>query len=106
MQLFNENSKKNKIYSIILILIIFIVYIILRGYAWKQNIYLEDHDSITYMSEARMFLNLEFEKLKKISPDNTPFYPMMTAFSVYQDGMLKLGHGYAPCFSVGSYSFL
>jgi hypothetical protein len=51
-----------------------------RGYVWKQNILLEDHDSIGYMSKARMFLNLDFEKLKNIDPDSTLFYPFMTAF--------------------------
>jgi Dolichyl-phosphate-mannose-protein mannosyltransferase len=77
------SEKKVKPISFIPFLIIFIIYVVLRGYAWKQNIFLEDHDSISYMTEARMFLNMEFDNLRKISPDSTLFYPFMTAiFSI------------------------
>lgn len=69
-----------KIYSSFFFIIIFVVYVLIRGYAWKQNQFLEDHDSISYMTQARMFLNLDLENLKRINADSTPFYPLMTAF--------------------------
>lgn len=65
--------------SILPILAILIIYILIRSYAWNQNILLEDNDSVSYLSKAKTFLELDYHKICHGGVDTTPFYPFFSA---------------------------
>ena len=62
---------------------ILIIYTLIRSYVWNQNCLLEDNDSISYLSKAKAFLELDYQKIIHGGVDTTPFYPFFSAlFSV------------------------
>jgi len=65
--------------SIIFYLAVLIIYILIRGYAWNQNFLLEDTDSISYLSKAKVFLELDYQKIRNGGVDTTPVYPFFSA---------------------------
>lgn len=57
-----------------------IFYLSVRLLAWKINIlYLDDHDSVSYIKVAKILINFNLESVFKLSADTTPFYPFFAA---------------------------
>lgn len=54
---------------------IFFVYLALRVVAWNNTPVLEDHDSVGYLNNVRIFLTFDPKQVANISPVSTPFYP-------------------------------
>jgi hypothetical protein len=54
-------------------------YLAVRVRAWQLSTRLEDHDSISYLTNARLLRALDIERLASLGPDHTPFYPFFTA---------------------------
>jgi len=63
----------------IFLLIIFVIYLLLRGIAWKNVIVLEDHDSVSYLSATQEFLSFELNRIINLDPDSSLFYPFVIA---------------------------
>lgn len=60
-------------------LFIFALYIALRYIAWMNTILLEDHDSVGYLYEIKIFWLFDLHKIINMGPDSTPFYPFFSA---------------------------
>jgi hypothetical protein len=54
-------------------------YIAVRVRAWQLSTRLEDHDSVSYLTNAILLRALDFERLARLGPDHNPFYPFFTA---------------------------
>ena len=65
--------------SIAVIATLLVVYIALRALAWSNTYLFEDHDSILYLQQIDAYLSLDSSKIRSLSPDSTPFYPMFGA---------------------------
>lgn len=73
-----RSQNKLKLYSWP-ILSILLLYVGIRVLAWKFNILLEDHDSVSYLRHTVDILNLNWQHISDWSPDSTPFYPFIAA---------------------------
>lgn len=68
----NDESKS-------IIILIFIIYILLRIFAWTNVTVLEDFDSLREISLTKMWLSKNFLNILKDSPDNTYVYSFLSA---------------------------
>src|SRR5918996_5302736 len=62
-----------------LFLSVFIVYVILRLIAWQQTVLVEDHDSLVYLDQIKIFRTLDLEKIINMGGFTTQFYPFSSA---------------------------
>jgi hypothetical protein len=58
---------------------LFSVYLVLRCLAWRSTLLLEDHDSVFYLYQIRLFLDFDLLDIINSDPDSTPFYPFLGA---------------------------
>lgn len=77
--------------SLLPFLAVFIVFLLIRIYAWSNNYLLEDGDSVSYMSKAKVFLELDYQKIKDGGVDTTPFYPIFSALFSIPGGSIENG---------------
>jgi hypothetical protein len=63
-----------------LFLSIFIVYVVLRLIAWQQTVLVEDHDSLVYLTQIKVFRTFDLEKIINMGGFTTQFYPFAAAF--------------------------
>jgi Dolichyl-phosphate-mannose-protein mannosyltransferase len=59
---------------------IFIVYVVLRLIAWQQTNLVEDHDSLVYLDQIKIFRTFDLEKIITMGGFTTQFYPFTAAF--------------------------
>jgi len=57
-----------------LLVSLFIVYLILRLVAWQQTVLVEDHDSLVYLDQIKIFRTLDLEKIISMRGFTTQFY--------------------------------
>jgi hypothetical protein len=63
-----------------LIVVTFLLYIIIRAYAWHNDVTLgEDSDSLGYLENIKIFSRFDFEQIMNLTPTVTPFYPFFGA---------------------------
>jgi 4-amino-4-deoxy-L-arabinose transferase-like glycosyltransferase len=62
-----------------LFLSIFIVYAVLRLVAWQQAVLVEDHDSLVYLDQIKIFRTLDLKKIINMGGFTTQFYPFSAA---------------------------
>src|SRR5919197_1428939 len=62
-----------------LFLSIFIVYVILRLIAWQQTVIVEDHDSLVYLDQIKVFRTFDLDKIINMGGFTTQFYPFSAA---------------------------
>jgi hypothetical protein len=75
------DTVRSQIKQYFLIFGVYIIYILARVYVWKNNVLLEDHDSISYLEKTRNILRFNFKETLNV--DSTPFYPFFSAlFSI------------------------
>jgi Dolichyl-phosphate-mannose-protein mannosyltransferase len=65
--------------SKVLFLGIFIVYVVLRLIAWQQTNLVEDHDSLVYLDQIKIFRTFDLEKIIGMAGFTTQFYPFSAA---------------------------
>ena len=58
---------------------IFIVYVILRLIAWQQTVLVEDHDSLVYLDQIKIFRTFDLQKIMGMGGFTTQFYPFSAA---------------------------
>jgi hypothetical protein len=58
-----------------LFLSIFIVYVILRLIAWQKTVLVEDHDSLVYLDQIKIFRTFDLQKIIHMDGFTTQFYP-------------------------------
>src|SRR4030095_1767845 len=58
---------------------IFIVYVILRLIAWQQTVLVEDHDSLVYLDQIKIFRTFDLQKIIGMGGFTTQFYPFSAA---------------------------
>jgi len=79
----DDNSKKieNSNNSHALFVIgIFILYMIIRAYAWHNDVTLgEDSDSLGYLENIKIFSKFDFHQIMDMAPTINPFYPFFAA---------------------------
>lgn len=68
-------ASNTKIRELISYSSIFLLYFGIRCIAWNRTFLLEDHDSVSYLSQIKLFMHLDFKKILNLNPDFTPFYP-------------------------------
>lgn len=73
-----EGLHKNEF---VLFAAIFLVYLFLRIYAWKNTVLLEDTDSLFYLRNIETFLTFDPQKIIDLDPDSTPLYPFFAALA-------------------------
>lgn len=71
-----EAGKTN---STLFFLGILFIYLVLRAVAWKNTTLLEDHDSVSYLGQIKLFLTFDLQEIINMDPDGTPFYPFFGA---------------------------
>jgi 4-amino-4-deoxy-L-arabinose transferase-like glycosyltransferase len=59
-----------------LFLSIFVVYVVLRLIAWQQTVLVEDHDSLVYLDQIKIFRTFDLEKIISMAGFTTQFYPL------------------------------
>lgn len=57
-----------------LLVSLFIVYLILRLVAWQQTVLVEDHDSLVYLDQIKIFRTFDLEKIINMRGFTTQFY--------------------------------
>jgi len=62
-----------------LFLSIFVVYVVLRLIAWQQTVLVEDHDSLVYLDQIKIFRTFDWEKIISMGGFTTQFYPFSAA---------------------------
>lgn len=62
-----------------LFLSIFIVYVILRLIGWQQTVLVEDHDSLVYLDQIKIFRTFDLDKIINMGGFTTQFYPFFAA---------------------------
>lgn len=72
-------ENKMKSYHYLAIFIVFVMYLFLRGVAWQNTTLLEDHDSLLFLHDTKVFLSHDVGKILDLSPDSSLFYPFMGA---------------------------
>jgi Dolichyl-phosphate-mannose-protein mannosyltransferase len=60
----------------VLFLGIFVVYLVLRLIAWRNTVLVEDHDSLVYLDQIKIFRTLDLEKILSMRGFTTQFYPL------------------------------
>ena len=63
-----------------LFLSIFVLYVLLRLMAWQQTVLVEDHDSLVYLDQIKIFRTFNLEKIVNMGGFTTQFYPFSAAF--------------------------
>jgi hypothetical protein len=58
-----------------LLVSIFIFYLILRLFAWQQTVLVEDHDSLVYLDQIKIFRTFDLQKIIHMDGFTTQFYP-------------------------------
>jgi hypothetical protein len=74
------NRDASNLGSKALFLGIFIVYVVLRLIAWQQTVLVEDHDSLVYLDQIKIFRTFDLEKIINMGGFTTQFYPFTAAF--------------------------
>ena len=59
--------------------VLLLPYLGIRGVYWRNTPVLEDHDSVTYLLRIPLFRELDLGGIVGMSPDATPFLPMLGA---------------------------
>lgn len=75
---FKENIRMDR-NSVFWILAVFVIYVAIRAIAWHRTILLEDTDSLTYLSNIKLFLSFSLRDIINMDPDSTPFFPFFGA---------------------------
>jgi len=74
-----------------LFLSIFLVHLVLRWFAWTRTILLEDHDSIAYLSDIKVFLSFDLQKIIEMRADSLPLFPFFGALFSLPGWSLETG---------------
>jgi hypothetical protein len=68
-----------------LFLSIFVVYVVLRLIAWQQTVLVEDHDSLVYLDQIKIFRTFDVEKIISMAGFTTQFYPFSASLLSWSD---------------------
>lgn len=74
-----------------LILLALALYVAIRGITWWNAPDIEDHDSIWYLTDARLIAEHGSSALTTLSPDSSPAYPVLAAALAKVVGDVELG---------------
>ena len=58
---------------------IFVLFLGIRIFAWKNTVLLEDMDSIYYLKNIDAYHSLDINRIQELNADSTPLYPMVSA---------------------------
>lgn len=72
---------KGKPTFVLMAIALFVIYVLLRAFAWENTYLLEDHDSIFYIKQMSAYLTFAPSEIHRLSPDSTPFYPFFGALA-------------------------
>lgn len=75
------------------------VYLVLRLVGLRNALWVEDHDSISYLVQIEQVLRDGIGAIWSFGPDATPFYPLAGAFFASLGGSAELGARLASMFS-------
>ena len=59
--------------------LLLLIYLVTRCFAWSRTLIIDKHDSISYLSHAKLFLHLDFDAIINLNPDSLLFYPFSIA---------------------------
>jgi len=90
MAVANKNSKITQP-ELLAAIAVAAVHVLLRVGGLFANPKLEDHDSVGYIGQARIFLSGDFPDIWAMTPDSIPLYPMLMAISSLVTGDLESG---------------
>lgn len=83
--------RNSKNFALVIFLSIFVIYSGLRIVAWKNNIFLEDHDSVAFLMDMKVFRALDLDGIINMSPDATLFYRVFGALCSFSGGSIEFG---------------
>lgn len=76
---YRAKNSKTIIWSWAVFAGILLLYLLLRGFAWRSTVLLEDTDSLAYLDNIKVFLSFDPDQIYDLGPDHTPFYPFFGA---------------------------
>ena len=76
---------------IITVLAVFALFITLRLVTWSNASIIEDHDSISLMREAKLFLSFDWQSIIALEPVSNLFYPFFVAIFSTITGSVEVG---------------